>query len=90
MKTETMPDNYKDGDFAKGLADFFAKGIKGPNVRLTKARCRILMDIVRDHKYETAIKEELHGDKYADDWCAVMQWLSNQVYKRHSPAGLAD
>lgn len=78
------------GDFAKGLQDFFTKGIKGPKVKLTKSRCNIIMDLIRDHQYETSSMEEKHGEKYADDYCAVMQWLANQVYSRYSPAELTE
>ena len=78
---------FKKGDFAKGLADFFTPGIKIP-VRLTKRRARIIQDIIRENKYKTYLMEEKHGEQYAEDWCAVMQWMANEIYKRWSPAEL--
>lgn len=85
MAQEYIP--YKDGDFAKGLSDFFTPGITIP-IRLNKRRARIIQDIIRDNKYKTASMEEKHGEQYAEDWCAVMQWMANQIYKKWSPAQL--
>ena len=83
----------KEGDFAAGLQDFFTRGIKGPKgpkVRFSKRIARVLIDLIREHQYETAYLEEKQGEDYADDFCATMQWLANQVYSKYSPAEMTE
>jgi len=65
-------------NFSDGLKILSSKGIYGPHVNLTKRRAIILLGIINDLGDFTANQPE----KMQDDYCALLQWLTNQIDKR--------
>ena len=72
------------GTFADGLMSREQKGIKGPKVRLTKLRGRMLLDMIERLEEDTT----LMNPDMQDDYCATLQWLTNEIHKRWSIADL--
>lgn len=66
--------------FSEGLKILATRGINGPNVKLTKRRAIILLGIIKDLQDYTSNQPT----NMQDDYCALMQWLTNQVDKKWS------
>ena len=90
-KPSIIPKEEDKLTFADALKAFYTPGIPqfAPKVRLTKSRARMLMMMVREFAELTSYYEDKYGKEYADEMCATIQWITNQVSKRWSGAELA-
>lgn len=70
-------DGKEYDSFAEGLYKMSQKGIFGARINLTKKRAWVLRGMIK--RLEDYVPEEDY-----DDYCAVLEWMRQEIKKRYS------
>lgn len=70
-------DGKEYDSLAEGLYKMSQKGIFGARINLTKKRAWVLRDMIK--RLEDYVPEEDY-----DDYCAVLEWMRQEIKKRYS------
>jgi hypothetical protein len=68
-------------NFEEGIKIMAMRDLKGFHLRLTKKRALLLIKHIENDMED---KTSLLPENKQDDWCALMHWLIQEVYKRYS------
>ncbi len=73
---------FKEGDFAKGLQDFFTAGALVAKTRFTKQGARILLDQIYEWRSEITTRFPEEGSPTEYDYCEALQWMVDLISRK--------